>query len=118
MKDTSKRILVDLEVRKMLTKVVLSIENENKYKRVLINMVYKLLPLREEGSDWIKYLESLILEIKGFDSIFENGEEISYIRLLSKLEGLKELKNKEDFMLFRKIIFECTNLINTREAGE
>ena len=99
-------------------KLSLSIEDENKYKRSLINMVYKLLPLREEGSDWVKYLDSLILEIKGFEAVFENGEEISYIRLLSKLAGLKELTDSSHFTLFRKIVFECTNLINMREVGE
>jgi len=98
-------------------KLTLDRKDESKYKRVLVNMVYKLLPLREEGTDWIKYLDSLILEIKGFGYIFENDDSVSFIRLLSKLEGLRDLVEDSDFMLYRKIIFECTNLINIKEVG-
>lgn len=81
------------------------------YKKLLINMIYKLLPTREEGLDWEKYLESLILEIQGFDNLFEEIDGVSIIRILSKLNSLKFLIKENDFNLYRKIIFECTNLI-------
>ena len=36
------------------------------YLVVMKNNIYKLLPLREEGGQWQKYLESLLeLELKG-----------------------------------------------------
>lgn len=40
----------DLEVKKMRTKLGMEISptGENKYKKLLINMIYKLLPIREE----------------------------------------------------------------------
>ena len=33
-------------------------------------------------------------------------------QLMSKLEGLFTLTNESDFMIFRKTIFECLNLVN------
>lgn len=86
-------------------------EIEKAYKKMLVNMIYKILPTREENLDWEKYLESLILEIQGLEDLFENLDGVSLIRILSKLNGLRFLKNDKDFYLFRKIIFECTNLI-------
>lgn len=81
------------------------------YKKLLINMIYKLLPLREEQQEWEKYLDSLILELHGLDNLFTQIDSLSVIRLLSKLDGLKELNKDSDFYLYRKIVFECTNLI-------
>ena len=43
---------------------------EKDYKKYLINTIYKLLPIREEGKDWEKYLDSCILEILGFTNLF------------------------------------------------
>lgn len=84
---------------------------ESKYKKLLINMIYKLLPIREEKNDWQNYLKSLIEEIHGFNNLFEEIDEVSIIRILSKLEGLKDLDKEEDFYLYRKTVLECTNLI-------
>lgn len=84
---------------------------ENKYKKLLINMIYKLLPIREEKNDWQNYLSSLIEEIHGFEDLFEEIDEVSVIRILSKLQGLKDLDKEEDFYLYRKTVLECTNLI-------
>lgn len=84
---------------------------ENEYKKILINMIYKLLPIREEKKDWQNYLNSLIEEIHGFKDLFEEIDEISMIRILAKLQGLLTLDKEEDFYLYRKTVFECTNLI-------
>jgi len=35
-----------------------------------------------------------------------------YFPLLSKLEGLYSLTNEEDFLCYRRTIFECLNLMN------
>lgn len=87
------------------------IEIENQFKNGLINMIYKLLPLREEDKDWQSYLDSLALELSGFLRGFETGDSLLYMRILSKLEGLKDLTDKDDFKLYRKTVLECTNLI-------
>ena len=103
----------DLEVKKMRTRLGMEISptGENKYKKLLINMIYKLLPIREEKNDWQNYLSSLIEEIHGFEDLFEEIDEVSIIRILSKLQGLQTLDKEEDFYLHRKTVLECTNLI-------
>lgn len=93
------------------TGLIIPPEVNKDYKKFLINMIYKILPTREEGLDWEKYLESLILEIQGFNDLFIEIDGISVVRILSKLNSLKFLNKDKDFYLFRKIIFECTNLI-------
>lgn len=77
----------------------------------ITNQVYKLLPNREEGSDWEKPLSTLLEEIAGMDRILFGSHEILF-SLLCKLEGLFILNQEEDFFLFRRTIFECLGLIN------
>ena len=76
----------------------------------LINQIYKLLPIREEGSDWVKPLETIIEELIGIDRLFIE-EEYKFFTLICKLEGLFFLENEEDFQLYRRIIFECLSLV-------
>lgn len=72
------------------------------------NQVFKLLPMREEGKDWEKLLETLIIEIVGMSGLFPDQKTL--LALSCKLEGLK--KNSEvDFFLYRRTIFECCSLI-------
>jgi hypothetical protein len=77
----------------------------------ITNQVYKLLPSREEGADWEKPLSTLIEELAGMNRILI-GQHSTLFLLLCKLEGLFTLTAKEDFALFRGIIFECLGLIN------
>lgn len=77
----------------------------------LINQIYKLLPNREEGLDWIKPLDSIIEELAGMGDLL-NSEQSSFFQLLCKLKGLKSLSCDEDFALYRRIIFECLSLLN------
>lgn len=76
------------------------------YLITLKNKVYKLLPLREENSEWNKYLNTIIVEVSGLSELFTEIPRL--ITLLSKLEGLYKT---EDFMLYRRTIFECLSLI-------
>lgn len=77
----------------------------------ITNQVYKLLPSREEGSDWEKPLSTIIEELAGMDRVLI-GQHIILFPLLCKLEGLFVLIRQEDFLLFRRTIFECLSLIN------
>ena len=72
--------------------------------------VFQLLPMREEGKDWIKPLETIILELSGMYALFPQLE--NFLALLCKLQGLLEGKNEIDFMFYRRSIFECCNLID------
>lgn len=72
----------------------------------LKNQIWKLLPMKENNEDWEKQLNSVIEEIAGLNTIF--SEEVNFLILLSKLEGLK---SDIDFILFRKDVFESISLL-------
>lgn len=97
----------------MITKYNVEIRNEaitTNLKRIT-NQVYKLLPSREEGADWEKPLSTLLEEISGMNRLLVGQHEILF-PLQCKLEGLFVLTEQEDFLLFRRTIFECLSLIN------
>ena len=77
----------------------------------IINLTYKLLPMREEGGDWVKPLETIIEELAGMDRLLF-GFQGELFPILCKLEGLYSLTREEDFLLFRRVIFECLALLN------
>ena len=78
----------------------------------ITNQIYKLLPNREEGIDWVKPLETLIVELSGMERLYVGNQEV-FFPLLCKLEGLFTLDKDEDFFLFRRTIFDCLNLMNS-----
>lgn len=98
-----------------MTKYGKKIENRdlNLYIDSLKNKTYKLLPLREEKLQWEKHLETILIEISGFNSITLN--QVKIISVLSKLEALKDL---EDFQTYRKTIFESLNILEELKRGE
>lgn len=79
--------------------------------RRLTNQIYKLLPTWEEALDWHKPLTTIIEEIAGMNRLFLDHHKILF-SLLCKLEGLFIYTQEEDFILFRKTVFECLSLIN------
>lgn len=76
----------------------------------IVGQIFRLLPTREEGVDWIKPLDTIILELTGMASFFT--DQTKFFALLCKLNGLKELGEEVDFMLFRRTIFEACGLTN------
>lgn len=97
----------------MVIKYDIEINNEVIIKELkkLTNLIYKLLPNREENINWEKPLETILEELAGMNRLLINQHEILF-PLLSKLEGLFTLTNTEDFGLFRRTIFECLSLCN------
>lgn len=77
----------------------------------ITNQIYKLLPSREEKSDWQKPLTTITEELAGMDRLLFDQHEILF-PLLCKLEGLFPLSEDKDFFLYRRTIFECLGLIN------
>lgn len=69
----------------------------------LTNQLWKILPMREKGEDWQTQLRTVIVEISGLNKLLDNQD--AFLSLLSKLEGL--LDTNIDFILYRKIVFEC-----------
>lgn len=78
----------------------------------IINQVYKLLPMREEKSEWEKPLETIMIELSGMQRLFEGQQEV-FFSLLCKLEGLFTLIRDEDFQAYRRTIFECLGLLDS-----
>lgn len=81
----------------------------------LTNLIFKLLPLREEGEDWETPLSNIILELTGFFRLVKEDsleDQVNLLSIVSKLESLYTLTKEEDFLLFRKTIFECLGRMN------
>lgn len=76
-----------------------------------INLVYKLLPMREEGSDWEKPLETIIEELVGMNRLVIDLQS-ELFPIICKLEGLFSLVEDDDMALYRRTIFECLALLS------
>lgn len=77
----------------------------------IINLTYKLLPMREEGVDWIKPLETIMEELVGMNRLLVDLQD-DLFPIICKLEGLFSLTEQEDMYLYRRTIFECLALLN------
>ena len=75
----------------------------------IINQIFKLLPSREEGGDWETPLHNLILEVGGMNKLL--SDQTILFSLLCKMEALTLLTEEEDYLAFRKLIFECLGLL-------
>lgn len=98
----------------MILKYEVNIENQTIHDRLqnLINQTYKLLPTREEGADWEKPLQTVVEELAGMQRLMNCGFSDIFFPLLSKMEGLYSLTEEEDFLCYRRTIFECLGLMN------
>ena len=78
------------------------------YKNKLKGRLYGVLCEKEkEGGDWEKFLNSILIELKGLEP-----SSINYWPLIGKLNSLRFL----NYEYFRKTIFECMNLIGGLEV--
>ena len=75
----------------------------------ITNLIFKLLPSREEGGEWQIPLKNLIVELSGMSRLLNNKELFS---VLCRLEGLLTLTGEDDFLQYRKTIFECLSQLN------
>lgn len=74
----------------------------------LINQLWKLIPMRENKEDWRNHLNIIIEEIAGLVKLYNN--QIEGLILMSKLEGLTS-SVCDDFMIYRKTVFRCIDLL-------
>lgn len=79
----------------------------NKNVDRLTNQIWKLIPMKENGENWQKQLNTVIIEIAGLNEIFVNVPQ--FLQLLAKLEGIKVLDL--EFNIYRKTIFEIITLL-------
>ena len=68
--------------------------------------------MREHEENWLKQLDTVILEIAGMHEIFMAPQ---FLTLLSKLEGLK--LQDTSFELYRKTVFESISLLQELSRG-
>ena len=73
----------------------------------LTNQMWKLIPMRENGENWEKQLDTVILEIAGLNEVFVKNPQ--FLQLLAKLEGIKV--SDTDFDFYRKTVFESISLL-------
>ena len=74
------------------------------YRDKMKKKLYGLLREREKDGEWEKFLDSILIELLGYDI----GEKtINYYILYYKLASLRYLK----YEYFRKTVFDCMNLI-------
>lgn len=98
----------------MFLKYNIQIKNKIIVNRIqnLINQIYKLLPNREQGIDWEKPLETILEQLVGMYRLMNNEYSEIFFPLLNKLEGLYSLTKEDDFLCYRRTIFECLGLMN------
>lgn len=80
------------------------------YQNKLKNKLFGLLCEFEKNRDWESFLDSILVELLGYD---EDQRTINYYVLFYKLSSLRYLK----YEYFRKTIFDAMNLITQRELS-
>lgn len=79
------------------------------YNNNLKNRLFGLLCEYEKGREWQKFLDSILIELKGLGS-----NSINWWPLIGKLSSLRYLS----YDYFRKTVFECMNLVGGLEAPD
>lgn len=98
----------------LLNKYEIDFQEEDVKKNIqrLTNQLWKLIPMREHNEDWVRQLDTVIIEVAGLNEIFMNPQ---FLQLLSKLEGLKI--QETSFELYRKTVFESISLLQDLKHG-
>ena len=78
---------------------------EEGYLNSLKNKLFGLLCEFEKGREWEKFLDSILIELMGFD---ENEKTINYYRLYHKISSLRYLR----YEYFRSTVFDCMSLLS------
>lgn len=75
------------------------------YNNRLKNKLFGLLCEREKGREWEKFLDSILIELDGFDV---NERSIIYYEVYHKLSAARFLS----YEWFRTTIFDCMSLLS------
>ena len=71
----------------------------------LKSQLFGLLCEYEKGRNWEPFLDSIVIELLGYE---EERKTINYYKLVHKISSLRYLSHK----YFRTTIFDCMNLIS------
>lgn len=66
--------------------------------------------MKEHQENWRSQLYSLLEEIAGLGKIALVSKDENFLILLAKLEGL-DSEYAKDFMIYRKTVFKCIDLL-------
>lgn len=79
------------------------------YKEKLINRIYKILPLNEEGAGTINtYIHSLLIELFGAYELIETDTRGDFLIVANTLQGLIQ---EQDHAVIRREVFKCINIV-------
>lgn len=95
------------------TGFTMSEEAWDRYTRRKIGQTWKLLPMREKNENWEKQAKTIIVELSGINDLTINEEDI-LAQILGKLQGLFHI---DDFMFYRKTVFEVIALLEELTQG-
>lgn len=87
-------------------------EDYMKYRKSIINRIYAILPMKEEGVGTVdEYISSLNRELISQIDIFENCE-----KMLAVVCILEYIKTETEHDKYRKEVLHCCNIVS--EVGE
>ncbi len=75
------------------------------YSNKLKNKLFGLLCEFEKNREWEKFLDSILIELQGFD---EDEKTIDYYILYHKIASLRYLR----YEYFRTTVFDCMSLLS------
>ena len=79
------------------------------YENKLKNKLFGLLCEFEKNREWEKFLDSILIELQGFD---EEEKTINYYILYHKIASLRYLR----YEYFRTTVFDCMSLLSNMEG--
>lgn len=84
-----------------------------RYLDSAVDKIFKILPLYEEKNETLdEYIESLILELRGFVSEYGNVGVTDYISVISTLEGIRNMaKDRGNQPKIKREVFKCIEII-------
>lgn len=81
----------------------------DKHKEVLKNRLYGLLCEREKDGSWEDFLDNILLDLNNFN---EEDRSYEFYVLYYKIASCRYITYK----YYRKVIFECMNLIDRMDV--
>ena len=80
----------------------------------LTNQLWKLIPMRENGEDWLRQAETVLIEVAGLNGISVTNPQL--LELICKLKGL--CLEETTFEIYRKTVFEMISLLQDFKNGQ
>lgn len=99
----------------MITKYGVITDNQfQRYKKSIVNRIYAILPMKEEGVDTIPdYIYSLNRELVEAIDVFDHCE-----RILSVICILQSLVDENNHSQYRKEVLHCCNIVVALGSGD